>query len=107
MVGSDGAEEALGGSVIEAHAVGLPVITTNVGGLTEAMLPKQSGLVVPPRNVDALRDVMQDMMERPKDWEAMGIAGRAHIKENFSADGYLDRLEEVYARAWARYAKSN
>lgn len=103
VVGSDGAEEALGGSVIEAHAVGLPVITTNVGGLTEAMVPDLSGLVVKPNDAGALRDAMQYMTENPKRWAAMSEAGRAHVEEYFSANGYLDRLERVYERAWTHY----
>lgn len=76
VVGRDGAEEALGGSVIEAHAVGLPVIASNVGGLTEAMRPHKSGMVVPPRDAPALANAMQTMLERADTWQQMGAAGR-------------------------------
>ena len=39
-----------------AYALGAPVLTTDVGGLSETVIPDQTGLVVPPENTDALAD---------------------------------------------------
>lgn len=103
IVGSDGAEEALGGSVIEAHAIGLPVICSDVGGLAEAIVPDQSGLLVPQKDVNALTQAMLQLAKERARWPEMARVGRAHIEKNFSSQGYLQKLESVYAAAWAHY----
>src|SRR5690606_31602406 len=50
--------EALGLSVIEAFAAGLPVIATAVGGVPEIVVPDQTGWLVPPENPVALADAI-------------------------------------------------
>lgn len=106
IVGSDGATEALGGSIIEAHAIGLPVICSDLGGMPEAIVPEVSGYLVPPNDVSALAASMERMVKNQEDWSSMAEKGRAHIAENFSATGFIDRLQSVYTRAMAAYAVS-
>jgi glycosyltransferase involved in cell wall biosynthesis len=70
---------------MEATAAALPVIATSVGALAEAVQPGQTGLIVPPRDVQALRAALGRLIE---DWllrQAMGQAAHVVATERFVA----------------------
>ena len=68
--------EALPTVLMEAQAIGLPIIATNVGGVSEAMIDGKSGFLVPERDVDALTEKLKYLIEHPEIWQGMGCAGR-------------------------------
>jgi glycosyltransferase involved in cell wall biosynthesis len=83
--------------LLEAAAMGLPIVTTAVGGTPEVVLDRQSGALVPPRNPSALADAMLDVMRRPHDHRrAMGERGRAHVRRHFALDHVVDIWERTY-----------
>jgi len=57
--------EGLSISILEAGAVGLPVIATDVGGTKELIIPHQTGLLIPPKNPAALREAIEYVLENP------------------------------------------
>jgi len=99
IVGSDGSEEALGGSILEAQAIGLPVICTDVGGMKEAIIPGHSGTVIPPENEAVLANAIAALVKNHPQWPQMGALGRKHIKANFNHDTYIARLLKLYDEA--------
>ena len=90
--------EVLPVSLMEAHAVGLPVIATDVGDIRRIVLDGKSGFVVKPRNVDALADKLRFLFEHPYKWPEMGITGRTHVAKNYDINKLNDRLVEIYFR---------
>ncbi len=62
-------------SVIEAMALGLPVISTNVGGLPYLIENKKTGILVPPNNVDVFVEAIIDLLSHPE--KAISIAQNA------------------------------
>jgi glycosyltransferase involved in cell wall biosynthesis len=70
---------------MEATAAGLPVITTDVGALAEAVTPGETGLVVPPNDVLALRGALDGLLGDPARRRAMGRAGHALARARFDA----------------------
>jgi colanic acid/amylovoran biosynthesis glycosyltransferase len=94
--GQDGSEEALGGAVLEAQAVGLPVIATRVGGVPEGMIPGRSGLVVPQRDPAAIATAVRDLISRADEWPAMGHEGRRHVEQNYDAGRLNQQWVELY-----------
>ena len=84
---------------MEATAAGLPVITTQVGALGEAVLPGESGLVVPPGDGAALAQALRTLVEDGALRRRMGRAGLALAGARFNAErnnrALLDLLAEV------------
>lgn len=82
--------------LVEAAACGRPVVTTDIPGCREAIEPGQSGLLVPPRDADALADAIQRLIENEDLRREMGRAGRALAEQRFS-------IEEVIAKHLSTY----
>ena len=82
----------------EASASSLPIVATDVGGVSEVALDDISAFLVPPRDSAALANAMRRMMELPPDGlAAMGEAGRTHVEQHYAMDQVLDRWEATYA----------
>ncbi len=75
--------EGLAKAVIEAQALGVPAIVTDVGGLPEIVRDGETGLVVPPRNARALADAILALAADPARRRAMGTAAVRHVEEVF------------------------
>ncbi len=91
--------EALPISILEAMALGRPVVTTDVGGTSEAVVHEQTGLVVTAADAPA---ALARLAARP-DWaRELGERGRTRQRERFSGDamvdGYLHALAAVATR---------
>lgn len=83
--------------LLEASSVGLPIVTTDVGGNREVVIDGKSGFLVPPKNSEALAQAMLKMMDLPEKLrKSMGQAGRKYIKENYSLEHVVDMWEELY-----------
>jgi len=63
-------------SVIEAMSIGLPVVTTDIRGCREAVVPGKTGLVVPPKDSAGLTDAIEYLLSHREEAKQMGQAGR-------------------------------
>mgnify|MGYP001596864238 CR=1 FL=1 len=86
-------EEQYGWTLLQAQASGLPVIATTIGAINEAVIDKKTGILVEPKNIDALADAMIYLARNPEVRKQMAAAGIAHINENFSHVKIAHRLE--------------
>lgn len=85
--------------LLEAAAVGLPIVATDVGGNREVIVDKQSGFLVPSRDSSLLADAMEKVMGlQSDDRKKMGMAGRKYVEEHFSMDRVVELWEELYER---------
>ena len=75
--------EGFGSVIIDAEAMGVPVIVTDIPGPTNAMLRDKTGLVVPMADVVALQKAMERMLADPDMCRTMGQAGNKFVSENF------------------------
>jgi len=91
----------LTGSLREALAVETPVIGTNLEGMPELILDGETGLLVPPRNPEALAQALLRVIENPARAKAMARAGRKRVEALFSLATKLERIELLYARLLA------
>ncbi|MBQ9117917.1 MAG: glycosyltransferase family 4 protein [Clostridia bacterium] len=76
--------EGFGLGTVEAEAMGVPVIVTDIPGPIDAMLPGETGLTVPKGDAEALYQAMKEIPE--KDLVAMGKKGYAFAVENFERE---------------------
>jgi glycosyltransferase involved in cell wall biosynthesis len=93
--------EGMPNVVLEAMASGLPVIATSIAGNEELVIPDETGLLVPPEGVVALREALCTLLSDPVRCQAMGRASRQRIVRHYTwemaAREYLSILEEIVA----------
>ena len=92
--------EAFGTVFVEAAAMGLPVIGTQVGGVPETMMPGRSGLLVPPNDPGALAQALDLLLGDAALRRRMGEAGRARVRDLglFTPARVAQDVENVYHR---------
>jgi glycosyltransferase involved in cell wall biosynthesis len=90
--------EGLSNACIEAMATGLPVVVTDVGGMSELVRDGVDGFVVPPEDPAALAERIGKLIDDPTLAERFGSSGRARVKESFRLEDQLDAFEKVYSR---------
>jgi glycosyltransferase involved in cell wall biosynthesis len=91
--------EGFGMVALEAMERGRPVIASAVGGLPEIVADGETGLVVPPADVDALAEATVSLAGDLPRAAAMGRAGRIRALEQFTPERCVERIEELYVRA--------
>ncbi len=89
--------EAFPNVVLEAMATGLPVISTDVGSVREVVREGENGLIVPPKDVDALNSALRSMLADPGRMAAFGEAGRKIVEESFRLEDMCRKRERVFA----------
>jgi glycosyltransferase involved in cell wall biosynthesis len=94
--------EGFGMVALEAMERGRPVVASAVGGLPELVVHGETGLLVPPGDVDALAAALLEIARSPERARAMGAAGRLRAVEEFSAERCADRIDALYREALAR-----
>jgi glycosyltransferase involved in cell wall biosynthesis len=82
-------------SVLEAMAIGRAIITTDAPGCRQTVEPGETGLLVPPRDADALLKAMLHLVENPQLIAPMGAAGRRLAEERFDVHKVNARLLEL------------
>lgn len=95
-------EEPFGRSVVEAMAMALPVVATDVGGPREAIEDGRDGLLLDPDDDAAWTAAVSSLLDDPAARQAMGIAARATAVARFGADAHVRGMLAIYARVAAR-----
>lgn len=73
-------------SILEALSVGMPVITTDMPGCKETVIPKKNGFLIPPNSLDPLLDACRYFLENPTALEEMGKQSRLLAERKFDVD---------------------
>ncbi|MBZ8180605.1 glycosyltransferase [Oscillatoria salina] len=96
VTAKDGNQDAPINVLKEAMAMGLPVISTYHGGIPELVENGVSGFLVPERDVEALAEKLNYLIQNPQQWCEMGKAGRAYVEKYYDLDMLNDKLVQVY-----------
>jgi glycosyltransferase involved in cell wall biosynthesis len=91
--------EGFGVACLEAMAHGRPVVATPVGGLRDLVVDGETGLVVPRRDPQALREALERLLADGDLRRRLGAAGRERAREHFSWDRVTDLTLEAYTDA--------
>jgi glycosyltransferase involved in cell wall biosynthesis len=86
-------------AVLEALALGTPVLATDIGGIPELVDDGINGLLVPPNNVDALAEGLRHLLENRNILPKMGENGRKYIEKTHNEETHFAALSHVYVRA--------
>lgn len=88
--------EALPIALLEAAAMGKPLVASNVAGIGEIIHNGKNGFSVPPRDVKALVQAMAAIIEDSDSSEKMGMKGRIIVQQNFSVDRMVRDYIKLY-----------
>jgi phosphatidylinositol alpha-mannosyltransferase len=94
-------QESFGVALVEAMAAGLPVVASDIPGYREVVTHGVHGLLVPPRDPEALAAALVRVLTEADLAERLGEGGRARARE-FDWPTVVDRLEQIYRRAIER-----
>jgi glycosyltransferase involved in cell wall biosynthesis len=90
--------EGLSNTLLESMAAGVPVVATDVGGNPEAVENGVTGLLVPPRDPDALARAVCLLLGNREMAAEMGNAGRERVAKRFSMDQMVRETETLYLK---------
>lgn len=88
--------EGMSNALLEAMAVGLPVVATAVGGTPEVVVDGVTGLLVPLRDPPALAEAVVRLLRDPDLRHRMGEAGRERVLQCFSVEQMVERTQALY-----------
>lgn len=90
------ANEGIPQAIMQAMAIGLPVISTPVGGISEIVRHEETGLLVAPRDPLALRAAIERVLSDPTTAKIMGERAKAFAFQQFGIDHMRARMEQVF-----------
>lgn len=94
--------EGMPNALLEAMALGRPVVTTSAGGSAEVVVDGESGLIVPPGDPGALAAAVERVLGNPTLARALGTCGERRVRERFSLEAMLAAIDSLYTRQLAR-----
>ena len=95
-------DEGVPQAIMQAMACGLPVVSTTVGAIDEAVRQGVTGTLVAPRDPKRLAEALGNAMGDAAARARMGRAGRDHAERHFGVERMLDRMERVFERVAIR-----
>lgn len=96
------ANEGVPQAIMQAMAMGLPVVSTPVGSISEIVTDGETGLLVPPRDTDALRAALARLAADPALCRRLGDAAAVCARERFADSLMLDRMEGIFQQVLDR-----
>jgi glycosyltransferase involved in cell wall biosynthesis len=91
------ANEGVPQGILQAMMCALPVISTAVGSIEEAVIDGETGIIVPTRNAEALAAAIAGLLDHPEHARALGDAGVNRAHDLFSRDTMLNRMQKIFS----------
>lgn len=92
--------EGLPMAILEAMSFGMPIISTNVGSISEAVHDNENGFLFCPGEIDELVSVLKKILLDEKIWDKFSQTSRKIVEEKFSEDVFFDKIQKVYINLW-------
>jgi glycosyltransferase involved in cell wall biosynthesis len=91
-------------TLLEALASGVPVVSTDVGGIREIIEDGKTGYLVPKGSAEEMAKRIVDLLRDPSKAAELALSGRKMVHERFPADKMIQATEAVYEEALAKNA---
>ena len=88
--------EGFGRGVLEAMALGNPVVASAVGGLRESVVDGETGYLVPPKDPVMLANRLGKLLGDPEHGRILGEAGRRRVRERFMVQDKIKELSDLW-----------
>jgi hypothetical protein len=102
VVALTSANEGTPVTLIEALAAGVPVVSTDVGGVADVVADGRSGFLAPPGDTGAVADGLRRLAADPAVREEMGASGRADVVERYSVPRLVHDVDRLYRELLSR-----
>ena len=89
--------EGLGTTLLDAMALGRPIIATKTGGIPEVIIDGKTGLLVPPRDAQSLASAIVALLRDPERRARLGTEANRRAKEKFSSEQMVKQTLEAYS----------
>jgi glycosyltransferase involved in cell wall biosynthesis len=83
--------------VLEAMALGKPIVASDLGGIREIVLPGRTGLLAQPGNSVQLAQALASLINAPETRKKMGALGKERVRKKFTEAQYLKKFEQLYS----------
>ncbi len=94
-------------SILEAMAMELPVVATDVGGISELVVDGETGIIVEPMNSPSIASAIAFLLQNPAERTRMGRSGRQRVLDLFTRDKTVTGYTEVYHETVRKHQHSN
>jgi glycogen(starch) synthase len=98
--------EGFGFVAMEAAMMGRPVVATRSGGLTEAVVEGETGLLVERENSAALADAIASLLDRPEVARKMGQAAQTRARAMFKSEQHVDAFDALYRQLIDEFSRA-
>ena len=102
VVHSSSEPEPFGRVIVEAMAVGRPVIATAAGGVLDIIEDRVNGLLVPPKNSNLMAQAIQKLLQNQEQARLIGQRAQCRVRECFSPKQHVTAVENIYQKILAR-----
>ena len=99
ITASSGHEEAFGTVFVEAQATGLPVVSFDSGGISEAVEHEKTGFLAPEKNIEALSYYLLEVLRDSATWHRLSHNAIGRTREKFDIRKQTQKLEDFYLEA--------
>jgi glycosyltransferase involved in cell wall biosynthesis len=96
ITASQGDSEGLPNVVLEAQAMGLPVVSTYHAGIPEAIIHGETGFLTPEKDIKGLAEYSLQLLDNLELWQQFSQRGRTQVESNFNQDKQAAVLETIY-----------
>jgi len=94
----DGDREGIPQTTVEGMATGIPAIASSHAGLPELVKNEETGLLVPERNPEAIRDAILKLVEHPELVEKISLKGRKEVEKEHNIKTQVQKTENLYKK---------
>jgi colanic acid/amylovoran biosynthesis glycosyltransferase len=96
VTAQNGDQEGIPNVLKEGMATGIPIVSTLHSGIPELISNNKLGFLTPERNIGALKEKIECLIDHPELWEEMGNTGRKFIEKNYNIDILNHELAKIY-----------
>ena len=90
------ASEGLPQVILQALAMGKPVITTNIGSICEVIKHKKTGLIIPLKDPQAIAEAVLELYKNPELRKKLSERGQKLVRQKYSFNKMIDKIEKIY-----------
>ena len=90
--------EGMGKVLVEAMALGKPIVASDVGGIPDLVIHNHNGLLVPPADVEGLVNSINELLHDPIKRKEMGDRGKV-VAADYSAEAMIQKIDQLYDEA--------
>jgi glycosyltransferase involved in cell wall biosynthesis len=90
--------DSLPNAIIEGMSLGKPAVVTSVGGIPEVVTHGETGLIVPPGDIDGLEGAILRLLDSPAEAARLGAGARRRYEERLRPERMTADMEQLFAR---------